>query len=105
MNLETEVRKTKKIIGKAELNKLFRVANKKLLREEADNYIECLLDIIYTALKCDRDVQLTDIGRLTVKVRKATQRQNPTDRSKMVAVPARKRVTFKASKIITKDIN
>jgi nucleoid DNA-binding protein len=74
-------------------------------KREASDFLEAICGIVSTHLKSGRDVRLTHVGRLYVERMNPRQAYNPRDRSQLIAVPARMKAKFKASKALQEDLD
>jgi integration host factor subunit alpha len=73
-------------------------------KRETTAIVDATLELIKSALAADESVMISSFGKFSVRERKALKRRNPQT-GQTVIIPARKVVTFKASRVLRERIN
>ena len=73
-------------------------------RTDIDKVIEVILSEIISALKRGESCEIRGVGRWTAKLQKAKISRNPKS-GLPVKVPSKRKIRFKASKILLKELN
>jgi len=73
-------------------------------RKDIDKIIEIILSEIISALKRDEPCEIRGVGRWVTKLQKAKISRNPKS-GLPIKVPSKRKIRFKASKILLKELN
>jgi len=91
-------------VVKSQIEKRLSDIHYNIKRKDIDRIVEIILSEITLALNRDEAVEIRGVGRWNVKLQKAKMSRNPKN-GLAVKVPAKRRIKFKASKILLKKLN
>jgi nucleoid DNA-binding protein len=76
-----------------------------LTKRDVAAVVEALLEAIKASLAQHRHIEIREFGTFKVKLRKASMKYNPRDRSQKVVVPQKMVPVFKPSKFLKERVN
>ena len=75
-----------------------------LNKRESKDFIDAFFELIVTELVAGRDVKISGLGNFEVRTKNARPGRNPKT-GELVAITARRVITFKASNLLKDKIN
>ena len=91
-------------IVRSQIEKYLNDIHYNIYRKDINKTVDIILSEITSALCRNQPVEIRGVGRWIVKIQKAKISRNPKNGSP-VEVPSKKRIKFKASKILLKKLN
>lgn len=76
-----------------------------LTKRDVAQVVEALLEAIKASLATHKHIEIREFGTFKVKMRKASMKYNPRDRSQKVVVPQKMVPVFKPSKFLKERVN